>query len=257
MYIESAIGILLPLFGTLIGSACVFLSNNSFTGSIQKLLSGFAAGVMVAASVWSLLIPSVEYASKLGFLSFVPAVVGFWLGIVILMMTERAVMRLNILGLSVRTGAVKATAVTVLAVTLHNFPEGMAVGTVYAALLSGDTSVSAVDAIVLSAGIAVQNLPEGAVISLPLKAIGASRGKAFVLGALSGVVEPLGAVLTIALSSLFLPVLPYFLGFAAGAMIYAVVEELLPDAAEGKSYLCTISFAAGFSLMMALDVALG
>ncbi len=253
MFSDLSIGILLPFVGTVVGASCVLFAKNGFSLLIQRMLGGFAAGVMVAASVWSLLIPAMDYSSDMGAASFFPAVMGFWLGVFGLMITERLVTKLNLCGISNRNDKTKITLIMVLAVALHNFPEGMAVGVAYAALISGDDSVTAASALALSIGIAVQNLPEGAVVSLPLRSKG--RFKAFGCGVLSGVVEPIGALLTVALSWLFLPVLPYFLGFAAGAMMYVVVQDLVPDCVNEKgSDTGAVFFSLGFSLMMILDV---
>ncbi len=256
MFADLFIGISLPFLGTVIGSSAVLFAKNGFNAFVQRVLGGFAAGVMVAASVWSLLIPAMDYSSDMGAASFFPAVSGFWLGVFGLMLTERLVSKLNLCGVSNRGDKAKSTLVMVLAVALHNFPEGMAVGVAYAALISGDESVTVAGALALSIGIAVQNLPEGAVVSLPLRRAG--RLKAFGCGVLSGIVEPIGAILTIALSWLFLPVLPYFLGFAAGAMMYVVVQDLVPECAnDGGSDIGAVFFSLGFSLMMTLDVVFG
>ena len=249
------IGVSLPFWGTLFGAACVLFAKNGVSDRFQRIISGFAAGVMVAASVWSLLIPAMEHVSYMGILSFVPAVVGFWLGIFTFAAAERIIGRLNFL---TDDKSLKTVLVTVIAVVIHNFPEGMAVGVVYAGLVNGNVTVSKAAALALSIGIAVQNIPEGAIVSLPLKSAGCGKFKAFGYGVLSGVVEPIGAVITILLFGLFAPVLPYFLGFAAGAMLYVVVEELIPNMSGGKnSDISTLFFAAGFSIMMSLDVALG
>ena len=219
-----------------------------------------AAGVMVAASIWSLLIPSMDGASHLGKLSFLPAVIGLWLGFLFLMVLDRVVPHLHMHG-DVAEGpkcALQRSTMMALAVALHNLPEGMAVGVVLAGLVSGETAVSSAGAFALSLGIAIQNFPEGAIISMPLHSDGVGRGKAFGLGVLSGLVEPIGAVLTLLAAPLILPALPYFLSFAAGAMLYVVVEELIPEMSEGEhSHAGTIAFAAGFSLMMILDIVLG
>lgn len=205
---------------------------------------GFAAGIMVAASIWSLIIPAMEQSEKMGKLAFIPAVMGFWFGIIFLMILDRFVR--------------KETCMMVLAVTLHNLPEGMAVGAVYAGWLSGDSGISIMAALALSFGIAIQNFPEGAIISMPLRAEGISRKKSFFYGTLSGIVEPVGAVLTILAAGFVVPLLPYFLSFAAGAMIYVVVEELIPEMSEGKqSNVGTLMFTFGFTVMMALDVLFG
>lgn len=257
---EIVLGLLIPFLGTAAGAGCVFLLRDALKPQVQKILLGFASGVMVAASVWSLLIPAMDMAEGMGRFAFVPAAVGFLLGIGFLLLMDRLVPHLH-LGCEEAEGPkcqLKKTTMLVLAVTLHNIPEGMAVGVVFAGLLSENASITAMGAFALSIGIAIQNFPEGAIISLPLKSEGVSRGRAFLYGALSGIVEPLGAALTIFLSSFISPLLPYLLAFAAGAMIYVVVEELIPESSQGEhSNLGTIGFAAGFVLMMILDVALG
>lgn len=249
------IGILLPFFGTIVGSLPVFFTGNVFSRRIGDALSCFAAGVMVAASVWSLIIPAIECSSSYSRLAFLPATVGFWAGVICLMFTDRLVMKLCRNRMRMCSGRYKSTLVLVLAVALHNFPEGMAVGVAYAGLASGNTNLCVATAFALSLGVAVQNIPEGAVVSLPLRASGMSRSKAFMFGVLSGVVEPIGALLTILLSFLFVPVLPYFLGFAAGAMVSVVVGELIPEASSSSRN--TLFFALGFTVMMVLDVVLG
>lgn len=255
-----SIGILLPLFGTCLGAATVFLLKDGMRPGLQKLLLGFAAGVMTAASVWSLLIPAIDMTAKRGGIVWLPALVGFLLGIGFLLVLDMVIPHLHLNSdepEGPNRGYTKST-MLILAVTLHNIPEGMAVGVVFAGILSGTPEFSVSAALVLSLGIAIQNIPEGAVISMPLRGQGYSRRKAFGAGALSGVVEPLGALLTILLTSLVAPVLPYMLSFAAGAMIYVVVEELIPESQEGKhSNIGTIGMALGFALMMVLDVALG
>ena len=227
---------------------------------VQRSLAGFAAGVMVAASIWSLLIPALEQAEGMGRLSFVPAFIGFWIGILFLLLLDHLIPHLHV-GSEESEGPksnLSRTAMMVLAVTLHNIPEGMAVGVMYAGFLAGDTAITAASALALSIGIAIQNFPEGAIISMPLRAEGESKGRAFWGGVLSGVVEPIGAVLTILAAQLVIPVLPYLLSFAAGAMLYVVVEELIPEMSQGEhSNIGTLCFAVGFSIMMVLDVALG
>ena len=253
-------GILIPFLGTTLGSACVLFMKNRLNQMVQRALTGFAAGVMVAASIWSLLIPAMEQSEPMGKLSFLPAAVGFWLGILFLMLLDRAVPHLHMNSSKAEgpESSLQKQVLLVLAVTLHNLPEGMAVGVVYAGWASGDTGITALGALALSLGIAIQNFPEGAIISMPLRAEGVSKRKAFLYGALSGAVEPLGAALTILVAGLVVPVLPYLLSFAAGAMIYVVVEELIPEMSEGThSNLGTVFFAFGFTVMMALDVALG
>ena len=244
-------GILIPFLGTTLGSACVLFMKNRLNQMVQRALTGFAAGVMVAASIWSLLIPAMEQSEPMGKLSFLPAAVGFWLGILFLLLLDRAVPHLHMNSSKAEgpESSLQKQVLLVLAVTLHNLPEGMAVGVVYAGWLSGDAGITAMGALSLSLGIAIQNFPEGAIISMPLRAEGVSKGKAFFYGKLSGAVDPAGFVI---------PLLPYLLGFAAGAMVYVVVEELIPEMSEGKhSNVGTVLFAAGFTVMMALDVALG
>ena len=257
---QTVYGVLIPFLGTSLGAACVFFMRRQFSDAVQRVLIGFAAGVMVAASVWSLLIPAIEQVAWMGKLAFLPAFVGFWIGILFLLGLDHLIPHLH--ARSNQTEGPKSrlqkTTMMVLAVTLHNIPEGMAVGVVYAGLLSGTAQITAAGALALSLGIAIQNLPEGAIISMPLRAEGESKGRAFLSGVLSGVVEPIGAVLTILGASLIVPALPYLLSFAAGAMLYVVVEELIPEMSQGKhSNLGTLAFAVGFSIMMALDMALG
>ena len=253
-------GILIPFLGTSLGAGCVFFLKNSLRDGIQRALTGFAAGVMVAASVWSLLIPAMEQAADLGRLAFFPAAVGFWLGILFLLLLDHLIPHLhqNSLQAEGPKSQLQRTTMMVLAVTLHNIPEGMAVGVVYAGYLAGTAQITAAGALALSLGIAIQNFPEGAIISMPLRAAGMKRSKAFVYGVLSGVVEPIGAMLTVFASGFFVPIMPYLLSFAAGAMIYVVVEELIPEMSEGAhSNTGTIAFAMGFVAMMTLDTALG
>lgn len=253
-------GLLIPFFGTTAGAACVFFLRGALRPWVQKALLGFASGVMVAASVWSLLIPSMDLSENLGRMAFMPAAVGLLVGFAFLLLMDRLIPHLHI-GCEEAEGPkcrLKKTTMLVLAVTLHNIPEGMAVGVVFAGMLAGNSTITLAGAFALSIGIAIQNFPEGAIISLPLRSEGESKGKAFLHGTLSGVVEPLAALLTILLSSLIEPVLPYLLSFAAGAMLYVVVEELIPESAQGEhSNVATIGFALGFALMMILDVALG
>ena len=249
---EAFYGILIPFLGTSLGAACVFFMKKSLSDAVQRSLTGFAAGVMVAASVWSLLIPAIEQSSAMGKLSFLPAFLGFWVGILFLLLLDHVVPHLHTKSGQVEgpKSQLQRTTMMVLAVTLHNIPEGMAVGVVYAGYLSGSAQITAAGALALSLGIAIQNFPEGAIISLPLRA--------FWGGVLSGIVEPIGAVLTILAASLIVPALPYLLSFAAGAMLYVVVEELIPEMSQGAhSNIGTVFFAVGFSLMMVLDVALG
>ena len=257
---EAFWGILIPFLGTSLGAACVFFMKKTLSDTVQRALTGFAAGVMVAASVWSLLIPAMEQSAEMGKLSFVPAAVGFWIGIFFLLILDHIIPHLH--PKSGQTEGPKSqlqrTTMMVLAVTLHNIPEGMAVGVVYAGYLSGSAQITAAGALALSLGIAIQNFPEGAIISMPLRAEGMKKGKAFCGGVLSGVVEPIGAVLTILAAQLIVPALPYLLSFAAGAMLYVVVEELIPEMSQGEhSNIGTLFFAVGFSVMMMLDVALG
>ena len=260
MKLAVAWGLLVPLLGTSLGAACVFFLKKGLGDRVQRGLTGFASGVMVAASIWSLLIPAMEQSAGAGVWVFLPAVIGFWAGILFLLGLDHLIPHLHQRSQQAegpRTRLERST-MMVLAVTLHNIPEGMAVGVVYAGFLAGEGQITMTAALVLSLGIAIQNFPEGAIISLPLKSEGASRGRAFLYGLLSGVVEPAGALLTILLASQIAPALPYLLAFAAGAMLYVVVEELIPEASQGAhSNLGTIGFAVGFTLMMILDVALG
>ncbi|SHI18540.1 zinc transporter, ZIP family [Butyrivibrio fibrisolvens DSM 3071] len=254
------IGVLVPFLGTALGSANVFFMKKELSEKLSHALEGFAAGVMVAASIWSLIIPAMEQSEGMGKLSFIPAVIGFWAGILFLLLLDEIIPHLHMNsdepeGLK---SNFKKTTMMVLAVTLHNIPEGMAVGVVYAGWMSGTNGITAAGALALALGIAIQNFPEGAIISMPLRSNGESRMKAFVSGVLSGLVEPIGTIITILLASLVVPVLPYLLCFAAGAMMYVVIEELIPEMASGKhTNVSTIMFAFGFTLMMTLDVALG
>ena len=262
MNLQTFYGILIPFLGTSLGSACVFLVKNGLSDRLSRIFTGFAAGVMTAASVWSLLIPSMEQSASMGKLSFLPALIGFWIGVLFLLLLDHVIPHLHRNSDTAEGPKPKRslarTTMMVFAVTLHNIPEGMAVGVVYAGYLSGNTQISALGALALSLGIAIQNFPEGAIISLPLRAEGVSRPKAFIDGVLSGIVEPIGALLTILADGIFVPALPYLLSFAAGAMFYVVVEELIPEMSQGEhSDIGTIFFAVGFSLMMVLDVALG
>lgn len=253
-------GISIPFLGTVLGAACVFFMKKSLGDLVQRALTGFASGVMVAASIWSLLIPAMEQSSQMGKLAFVPAVVGFWIGILFLLLLDRVIPHLhrNSEQAEGPKSQLQRTTMMLLAVTLHNIPEGMAVGVVYAGYRSGSVPITAAGALALSLGIAIQNFPEGAIVSTPLRAEGMKKGRAFLGGVLSGVVEPIGAVLTILAAQFVIPILPYLLSFAAGAMLYVVVEELIPEMSEGKhSNIGTIFFAVGFSMMMILDVALG
>ena len=254
-------GLSIPFLGTSLGAACVFLMKKELNMTMQRVLTGFAAGVMTAASVWSLLIPAIEQSEEsLGKLAFIPAAVGFLVGIFFLLLLDRLIPHLHFNsdkaeGLKAR---LSKNTMLMLAVTIHNIPEGMAVGVVYAGLIYGGSDITSAAALALALGIAIQNFPEGAIISMPLKADGMGKGKAFALGVLSGAAEPVGAVLTILAASLIVPLMPYLLSFAAGAMIYVVVEELIPEMSSGEhSNIGTISFAFGFAAMMILDVALG
>ena len=257
---QTFLGIFIPFLGTTAGAACVFFMKKSLGDLVQRSLAGFAAGVMVAASIWSLLLPAIEQSAAMGKLSFVPAFFGFWFGVLFLLVLDHLIPHLH-LGSEQAEGPkskLARTTMMVLAVTLHNIPEGMAVGVMYAGFLAENAQITAASALALSIGIAIQNFPEGAIISMPLRAEGQRKGRAFLGGVLSGVVEPIGAVLTILAAQLVIPVLPYLLSFAAGAMLYVVVEELIPEMSQGKhSNLATVFFAAGFSVMMVLDVALG
>lgn len=253
-------GLLIPFAGTAAGSACVFFMRHSLGRQLQRALTGFAAGVMTAASIWSLLIPAMEQASDMGKFSFVPAVVGFWCGVLFLLLLDTLIPHLHMNAEKAEgvPSRLARTTMMVLAVTLHNIPEGMAVGIVYAGFVSNSAEMTAGGAFALALGIAIQNFPEGAIISMPLNAEGKSKGKAFLGGVLSGAVEPIGALLTILFAGLFLPAMPYLLSFAAGAMIYVVVEELIPEMSEGEhSNIGVLMFSVGFTLMMILDVALG
>ena len=255
-----AIGLLIPFLGTTLGSAMVFLMKNKMNTKVQKLLLGFASGVMIAASIWSLITPSIEMAEEQGIVSWIPAAIGFLFGIIFLLVLDSIIPHLHLN--SKKPEGIKAklknTTMMVLAVTLHNIPEGMAVGVVFAGVLAQNTTITLAGAFALSIGIAIQNFPEGAIISMPLRAEGVSKPKAFLYGMLSGIVEPIGAAVTILITSTVLPILPYILAFAAGAMMYVVVEELIPEAQAGEhSDIGTIGVAMGFVLMMVLDVALG
>ena len=257
---EAFYGILIPFLGTSLGAACVFFLRKTLSDAVQRALTGFAAGVMVAASVWSLLIPAIAQSAALGRWSFLPAVLGFWVGILFLLALDHIIPHLHAKSGQAEgpKSRLQRTTMMVLAVTLHNIPEGMAVGVVYAGFRSGSAQITAAGALALSLGIAIQNFPEGAIISMPLRAEGMKKGRAFCGGVLSGVVEPIGAVLTILAAQLVVPALPYLLSFAAGAMLYVVVEELIPEMSQGDhSNIGTVFFAVGFSIMMMLDVALG
>ena len=254
------IGLLIPFLGTALGAAMVFFMRNSMNKKLEKTLLGFASGVMIAASVWSLLIPSIDMATEQGKVAWLPAAVGFLLGILFLLVLDSVIPHLHLNSDKPEgiKSKLKKTTMMVFAVTLHNIPEGMAVGVAFAGAMIGNTGITIAGALALAIGIAIQNFPEGAIISMPLKSEGMSKGKAFMLGVLSGVVEPIGALITILLTNLVVPVLPYLLSFAAGAMMYVVVEELIPEMSEVKhSNIGVLMFALGFTLMMILDIALG
>ena len=249
------LGILIPFLGTSIGASMVFFMKNTLNIKIEKLLLGFASGVMIAASIWSLLIPAIDMAEEQGRISWIPAVIGFIIGILFLLVIDMIMPKLE--NVSQKENK-KNISMLVLAVTLHNIPEGMAVGVVFAGLLAGNMGITLAGAMTLAIGIAVQNFPEGAIISMPLKSKGMPKKKAFIIGVLSGIVEPVSALITLLLTSIIVPILPYLLAFAAGAMIYVVVEELIPESQRGElSSLGTIGVTFGFLLMMVLDVTLG
>lgn len=254
------IGLLIPLLGTMIGAAFVFLMKNEMSLRVQKSLLGFASGVMVAASVWSLLIPAMEMEEAKGAWSVVPAAVGFLLGMGFLLLLDEVTPHLHI-GTNKPEGPhsrLSKTAMLALAVTIHNLPEGMAVGAVFAGAEEQLVGLSLTSVLAVSIGIAIQNIPEGAIISMPMRAAGNSKWRSFAIGSLSGIVEPLGGLIIILLASVMTPILPYLLAFAAGAMLYVVIEELIPEASEGEhSNVSTIGFAIGFVLMMVLDVVMG
>lgn len=252
-------GLLIPFAGTALGAAFVFFMRGSLSRGVRSVLNGFAAGVMTAASIWSLIIPAIELSDGMGALSFVPAVGGFWIGTLFLLLLDKAIPRLNRFLQDERgCDRLTRTSVMILAVTLHNIPEGMAVGVMYAGLLSGAAHITPGGAMALAAGIAIQNLPEGAIISMPLRAQGWSKPRAFIGGMLSGIVEPVGGLITIAAAGFFIPAMPYLLSFAAGAMLYVVVADLIPEMSDPPhGDLGVILFGLGFSLMMLLDVALG
>ena len=257
---EAVYGLLLPFLGTTFGAACVFFLRRDLSDGIQRGLTGFAAGVMTAASIWSLLIPAIDRSAELGTWAFLPAGTGFWIGALFLLALDHIIPHLHRSSGQPEgpSSQLRRTTMLVLAVTLHNIPEGMAVGVVCAGYLAGDAEISSLGVLALALGIAIQNFPEGAIISLPLRAEGESKLRAFAGGVLSGIVEPLGALLTILAAGLFVPALPYLLSFAAGAMLYVVVEELIPEMSQGRhSNVGVLAFALGFSVMMVLDVALG
>lgn len=255
-----AIGLLIPFLGTMLGSSLVFFMKDKINIKLQKLLLGFAAGVMIAASVWSLIIPSIDMSEKQGIISWLPAAIGFILGIVFLLLLDSIIPHLHLNSKKPEgiKSKLKNEIMLVLAVTLHNIPEGMAEGIILAGMLVPDSGITVASSFVLAIGLSIQNLPEGAIISMPLRNEGLSKVKAFIYGTLSGIVEPIGAILTILLTTSIVPILPYLLAFAAGAMVYVVVEELIPEAQEGNhSNIGTIGFAIGFVIMMVLDIAFG
>ena len=257
---EVIAGLMIPFAGTALGSACVFFMRRELSVTVQKSLTGFASGVMVAASIWSLIIPAMDQSEHMGKLAFLPAFIGVWAGVLFLLALDHIIPHLHMNsecpeGMSCE---LKKPTMLFFAVALHNLPEGMAVGVVAAGWLAGDTSISVSAALALAVGIAIQNVPEGAIISMPMRSDGMSRRRAFGYGAVSGAIEPVGAIITILLAALMVPILPYLLAFSAGAMLYVVVEELIPEMSEGEhSNIGTVFFTVGFSLMMVLDVALG
>ena len=257
---NTLVGILIPFVGTSLGAACVYIMKKEMNPFVNKALLGFASGVMIAASVWSLIIPAIDMSSNMGKLSFIPAAVGVLVGILFLLMLDKLIPHLHSNSNEpegIKKNNLKKATMLVLAVVIHNIPEGMAVGIVFAGALNEGALITLAGAFALSIGIAIQNFPEGAIISMPLRSEGLSKNKAFLYGVLSGVVEPIGAIVTIMFSGLITPFMPYLLSFAAGAMIYVVVEELIPEASQGgHSNVGTIGFAIGFVLMMILDVAL-
>ena len=258
--IKICIGIIIPLVGTSLGAAMVFFLKDKMQPVLQKVLLGFASGVMIAASVWSLIIPAIDMAEENGSIPWVPAAVGFLLGIGFLLLLDSITphLHLNSDKPEGRKAKLRKSTMLIFAVTLHNIPEGMAVGVVFAGVLSGNAAISMSGAFALAIGIAIQNFPEGAIISMPLRGEGMSKKKAFVCGVLSGIVEPVGGFITILIAGVIAPVLPYLLSFAAGAMMYVVIEELIPESQSGKhSNIGTIGAAIGFALMMVLDIALG
>ena len=260
MNINVFYGILIPFIGTSAGAACVFFMKRNLNEQVQRALTGFAAGVMVAASVWSLLIPSIEQSADMGKFSFIPAAVGFWIGVLFLLLLDHMIPHLhrNSDKAEGPKSRLQRTTMLVLAVTLHNIPEGMSVGVAYAGAALQGSGITTAAAFALAIGIAIQNFPEGAIISLPLCAEGMSRKRAFICGMLSGIVEPIGGFITILIAGLISPILPYLLSFAAGAMMYVVIDELIPESQVGEhSNIGTIGAAVGFALMMVLDVAIG
>lgn len=264
MNAEILLGVMIPFIGTTLGAACVYIMKNELKDRVQKGLSGFAAGVMVAASIWSLLMPAMDMVNqKLGRMAWLPAAIGFMVGIIFLLFLDSVIPHQHIDSdkpEGIKAASLRKTTMMVLAVIIHNIPEGMAVGVSFAGVIYGKGGLTMAAAMVLSIGIAIQNFPEGAIISMPLKAVGVSKHKSFAMGVFSGIVEPIAAIITILLSSIMVPILPYLLSFAAGAMMYVVVEELVPEATgEGQSHtnIGTIGFSLGFVVMMILDVMLG
>lgn len=257
---ELVVGLAIPFLGTTLGSAMVFFMKNKMSQKVEKILLGFASGVMIAASIWSLLIPSIDMAENQGVAPWIPATIGFLVGMLFLLILDSVIPHLHLESDKPEgiKSKLKKTTMMVLAVTLHNIPEGMAVGVTFAGALIGNTVIAMTSAYALAVGIAIQNFPEGAIISMPLKSEGVTKSKAFLYGMLSGIVEPIGAILTILLTNIIVPILPYLLSFAAGAMIYVVVEELIPESQAGEhSNIGTVGVAIGFVIMMILDVALG
>lgn len=258
---NTLIGILIPLLGTTLGAACVFFIKKELNQLVSKCLLGFASGVMIAASVWSLIIPAIDMSSNMNKLAFLPAAIGVLVGIIFMLILDKLIPHIHLDNdkpEGMKSERLRKTTMLVLAVVLHNIPEGMAVGIVFAGAMNTGEAITIAGAFALSIGIAIQNFPEGAIISLPLKSEGVSKGKSFLYGFASGIVEPIGALLTIIFSKALTPMMPYFLSFSAGAMIYVVVEELIPEASKGEhSNISTIGFAIGFVVMMILDVALG
>lgn len=260
MYFNVFLGLIIPFIGTFAGAACVFLMKKDLSRNVQRGLTGFAGGVMVAASIWSLIIPAIDQSQHMGKLAFLPSFIGFWIGVGFLLILDHVIPHLHVNSKEAEGPRTKLanTTMMVLAVTLHNIPEGMAVGIVWAGYITGSNEITAGGAMALAIGIAIQNFPEGAIISMPLHAEGKSKKLSFAGGVLSGVVEPIGAIITILMAGLIVPAMPYLLSFAAGAMIYVVVEELIPEMSEGKhSDIGVIFFSLGFTVMMALDVSLG
>lgn len=248
-------GIMIPFIGTSLGAAMVYFMKNNINNKLEKILLGFASGVMIAASIWSLIIPAIERSEDLGFITWVPPAIGFVLGIVFLVILDELVKKINSNALMISDDKRKSK-MLFLAVTLHNIPEGMAVGTIFAALITHMPGVTLASALALSIGIAIQNFPEGAIISMPLKSDGYSKNKAFIMGIISGIVEPIFAFITIILTNFVVPILPFLLSFAAGAMIYVVVHELIPDAQKEENNIGPLGVSIGFTIMMILDVAL-